>query len=510
MSDLLRLVQAHLLLSICAMIVALAIGLPIAILAARRPRIGAPILGLVSLLQTIPGLALLALFYPLLLFLGRATGLPIPALGFLPALLALALFALLPIIRNGVTAIRGVDPTLVEAADGLGMTGWQRLAKVELPLGAPVLLAGIRTATVWTIGTATLATTIGQPSLGDLIFSGLQTEDWRRVLTGCLAAAGLALTVDFLLGLIEGGLAQRRRWKVWTGAGLLLVAAIAALLPLGGRLPSDKGQTVVVGAKNFSEQYILAELIEMRLRAAGYRTERRDNLGSAIAYRALAAGDIDVYVDYSGTLWANVLGRTDTLPSAAMLQALQREMAGRDRVQLLGALGFENAYAFAMTRARATEMGIADLDDLARASGKLRLATDLEFQNRPEWQAVERLYRPQFREIRQYSPTFMYRALGDRSADAITAFSSDGRISEMQLITLPDPRRALPHYDAVLLLGPGIGNDPGIAAVLQSLVGSIPIDSMRAANWMVDRDADKTTPRQAAEWLDGKINRDRM
>ena len=147
-------------------------------------------LGLAGLVQTVPALALLALFYPALLILGQATGLAIPALGFLPALIALSLYALLPIVRNGVAALQGIDPGVIEAADGIGMTRAPAPRLVELPLGAPVILAGIRTASVWTIGAATLATTVGQPSLGDLIFSGLQTENWVRVLTGCAAAAG--------------------------------------------------------------------------------------------------------------------------------------------------------------------------------------------------------------------------------------------------------------------------------------------------------------------------------
>ena len=506
--DLLRLVQAHLFLSGCAILAAALIGLPVAILAARNRHIGAPLLGFISLMQTIPGLALLALFYPLLLFLARATGLPIPALGFLPALLALGVYALLPIVRNGVAAIRGIDPALIEAANGIGMTGRQRLLLVELPLGAPVILAGIRTAAVWTIGTATLATTIGQPSLGDLIFSGLQTEDWRRVLVGCMAAAALALLVDLMLALIEAGLRDRSRWRLGTGAALLFAAAAATFLPLSHQArgaDAAAGRVIVVGAKNFSEQYILAELMEARLHAAGYRTERRDNLGSAIAYRALAAGDIDVYVDYSGTLWANVLGRTDTPSAKAMLETLGNELARRDKVRLLGPLGFENAYAFAMTRTRAQSLGIANLDDLARASPGLRLATDLEFLNRPEWRAVQAQYHPHFGAPRPYSPTFIYRALGDGSADVITAFSSDGRISAMDLVTLADPRSALPHYDAVLLLAPRAARDARLVAALQPLIGRLGIATMREANWMVDRDAQKQTPKQAAAWLASRL-----
>lgn len=500
MHELPGLVQAHLVLSGAAVAIGVALGLPLAIWAANRDRVRGPLLIVLGLFQTIPGLALLALLYPMLLLLNRAAGLEIPALGFIPALIALSIYALLPIARNGVVAIRGIDPALIEAANGLGMTGRQRLLRVELPLGAPVILAGIRTAAVWTIGTATLATTIGQPSLGNLIFSGLQTEDWRRVLIGCAAAAVLAIVIDLLLALIESGLAQRSKWRVRAGSFLLAAGlAAAALFPLlaGGA----GGRTVVIGAKNFSEQYILAATLESRLRAAGYDVERRDDLGSAIAYRALAAGDIDAYVDYSGTLWTNVLGRTDVPPAAQMVKELTEELERRDRVRILGALGFENAYAFAMKRQRAQELGIASIDDLARNAARLRLASDLEFLNRPEWASVRDQYRIRFAESRSYSPTFMYRAIAEGSADVISAFSSDGRIASLDLLTLEDPRGALPSYDAVLLLSPRAAREPAIVEALEPLVGAIPIDRMRQANLMVDRDVDKRTPAEAARWL---------
>lgn len=499
-SELARLAQAHLFLSGCAVLAAILIGLPVAILAAHDRRVRAPLLGIISLLQTIPGLALLALFYPLLLLLARVSGWPIPALGFLPALLALGVYALLPIVRNGVAAIQGLDPALGEAADGLGMTKRQKLLLVELPLGAPVILAGIRIAAVWTIGTATLATTIGQPSLGDLIFSGLQTEDWQRVLIGCVAAAALAILVDTTLALVESGLAGRSRGRLGAGLATLIAALAMTLVPVQeGR--ASTGRLVVIGAKNFSEQYILAQLIEDRLRAAGYRTQRRDNLGSAIAYRALAAGDIGVYVDYAGTLWTNVLRRTDTPAVNVMLPTLEADLARRDKVRVLGPLGFENAYAFAMRRSRAKALGVRTLDDLARVAPRLRLGTDLEFLNRPEWQAVEARYHPAFRSMRPYSPTFMYRALADGSVDVISAFSSDGRIAAMDLITLGDPRGALPRYDALLLLTGRAAADPRLVAALRPLIGAIPIERMRGANWMVDRDENKRTPAQAARWL---------
>jgi len=256
----------------------------------------------------------------------------------------------------------------------------------------------------------------------------------------------------------------------------------------------------VIGAKNFSEQYILASAIERRLRAAGYRTERRDNLGSTIAYQALAAGDIDVYVDYSGTLWTNILQRTDIPPPEVMRAELAARLRARDGVLVFGALGFENAYALAMRRQRAEALGVRSLDDLTRAAPALQLGADLEFLTRPEWRSVQGRYALNFAGQRSYSPTFMYRAIADGSADVITAFSSDGRIAALDLVTLADPRRALPSYDALLLAAPG--TDRRAIAALTPLVGAIPVERMRQANLMVDRDVDKRTPEEAARWLD--------
>jgi osmoprotectant transport system permease protein len=500
LAELPDLLRAHLLVSGSAILIGVAMGLPLAIWAARSRRARTPLLGLAGLVQTVPALALLALFYPMLLILAQATGWPIPALGFLPALIALSLYALLPILRNGVAALQGVDPDVLEAADGLGMTRSQRLRIVELPLGAPVILAGIRTASVWTIGAATLATTVGQPSLGNLIFSGLQTENWIRVLVGCAAAAALALIVDGLLALVESGLARRSRRRVGIGLAALAAGLLAALLPTSAA--ETGGETIVVGAKNFSEQYILASVIERRLQVAGYRTARRDNLGSTVAYQALAAGDIDVYVDYSGTLWSNILQRQDRPAPEAMRAALAEALRARDGVRLLGPLGFENAYALAMRGRDAEARGIRSLDDLSRHAPRLQFGADLEFLTRPEWRSVRDTYRLRFAGQRSYSPTFMYRAVGDESVDVISAFSSDGRIAAQGLRVLTDLRRALPSYDAVLLLSPRRARDARLARTLAPLVGAIPVERMRRANLMVDRDEGKRTPAEAARWLD--------
>ena len=522
----------HVLLSAAALGLGVAISLPLTVAASRSAGVRWPVLGLASVIQTVPSLALLALFYPLLLGLSslcrHAFGFGFAALGFLPSLLALTLYSMLPILRNGVTAITGLDPAVLQAARGVGMTRRQRLWRVELPLAAPTIMAGVRTAAVWVIGTATLATPVGQTSLGNYIFSGLQVENWVWVLFGCGAAVALAIVTDQLLALVELGVARRKPPLAWLGVGLLIAGVVAA-----GSVPlASGGRTAyVVGAKNFSEQYILAALIADRIRSSadsgsgrtgsghnggaddgrpdgsgsevsGPGVVERTDLGSTIAFRALAANDLDVYVDYSGTLWTNILGRTDSVPRVQMLRDLHDELRRRYGVELLGALGFENAYALAMRSDRAAALGVRTIADLARVAPQLTLGGDLEFFARPEWRLLRERYGLTFHARRQYQPTFMYRALMSGEVDVITAFSSDGRIAADHLTVLEDPLHAIPPYDAVLLLSPRRATDPVLHSALAPLKDAIPITLMRTANYLVDRPSGKLSPAQSARWLE--------
>lgn len=498
---------AHVVLSAAALALGLLLSLPLALAARRRPGLRWAALAFAGGVQTVPSLALLALFYPLLLALSAATqalfGASFSALGFLPALLALTLYSMLPILRNAITGFAGLDPDVLEAARGVGMTDRQSLWIVEAPLAAPVIMAGVRTAAILVIGTATLATPVGQTSLGDYIFTGLQTENWVLVLFGCVAAVALAFVVDQLLGLVERGMALRDRRRVIVGIGALLVGAAAAIAPMiaGAAATGAAPRAYVIGAKNFSEQFILAEAMAARLRRDGANVTVRQGLGSAIAFRALASGDLDAYVDYSGTLWTNVLERTDTPPRAELTAEMTRLLRERYQVETLGSLGFENAYALAMRRARAEALGVRTIEDLARVAPQLTMGGDLEFFARPEWAKLRDTYGLHFRAQRQFQPTFMYRALSGGEADVISAFSSDGRIAADDLVVLGDPRGAIPPYDAVLLISPRRAHDRAFLDTLRPLIGAISPEHMRRANYAVDRDNDKQTPAQAAEGL---------
>jgi osmoprotectant transport system permease protein len=309
------------------------------------------------------------------------------------------------------------------------------------------------------------------------------------------------LITDQLLGLIESGVAMRRPRRVWVGVSLLFAGVAVAIVPTLSGGKSD----YVIGAKNFSEQYILAELMADRLRDAGFSAQGRVGLGSVIAFRALASSEIDAYVDYSGTVWANVMNRTDTPSRAAMLEEMGMWLREKQGVTLLGALGFENAYALAMRRDRAEALGIRSMTDLARQAPQLSLGADFEFLDRPEWQVLSERYGIRFREQRQFQPTFMYRAVASAEVDVISAFSSDGRIAAYDLVVLTDPLQAVLPYDAILMLSPARASDAALKRALLPLVGAIPIDAMREANQRVDRDTDKLSPAAAARWLNERI-----
>jgi osmoprotectant transport system permease protein len=496
---------SHVLESLTALALGLGISLPVAIASARRPVLRATLLAAASVVQTIPGLALLALFYPLLLALSalseRVFGAGFSALGFLPSVLALALYSMLPVVRNTVTGLHGVDPRLRDAARVIGMTPGQSLREIELPLALPVIMAGIRTAAVWVIGTATLATPIGQTSLGNYIFTGLQTQNWVFVAFGCVAAAVLALAVDQLLALMQAGLSRQSRARVALGALGILAIVVGALAPSLVRSQA----TYVIGAKTFTEQYLLAALIEQRLQAAGLTASRRQGLGSNVLFDALAANEIDVAVDYSGTLWANYMHRSDVLPREAVLKELSQWLQTTHGIHMLGGLGFENAYALAMLRKKAQALGVRTIADLARHAGELTIAGDYEFFARPEWASLTKAYGLQFRSDRQMQPEFMYPAVASGQVDVISAYTSDGQIAKFDLVVLDDPRHAIPPYDAILLLSPRRARDEKLIAALMPLVGAIPVAAMRDANARASNG--DTSADAVARWLGEQIQR---
>ena len=474
---------AHLQLTLLGLLASSAVSLPLGLTITRMGWLERPVLAAAAVIQTVPSLALLAIMVPTL------AALNLQSIGFFPAFIGLTLYGVLPILRNTVTGIAGVDDALIDAAKAVGMTPGQQLRRVELPIAMPVIIAGLRTATVWTVGIATLSTPVGATSLGNYIFSGLQTRNHAAVLVGCVAAAVLALVLDGLVKGLESSIRRRRprqfRSLLAVLAGLYLYTGFTlatALLPNGP-------QPVTIGAKGFTEQYILAQILGQQIEHETGRTAtQRQSLGSMVAFDALVAGDIDTYVDYTGTLWANVMGRTTVgIDRAQVLAEVRTFLAEQHGIQVVATLGFENAYAVAARAQDAETLQLTRISDLIPLASTLSMGGDFEFFSRPEWFAIQDIYGLEFEEQRTMEAALMYQAVAGGAVDLISAYTSDGRISAYDLRVLEDDRFAVPPYDAVILASTRLAQEwPDVLRALSDLAGTIDVNEMRRMNLEVD------------------------
>lgn len=478
----------HIALSLGALVVGTLISIPTGIWASRHPKVEHSALALASIIQTIPALALLAVMV-------FVTG-----IGWIPALIALILYSVLPTLRNTITGLHSVDPACIEAARGVGMTDRQMLIMVQLPLAMPTILAGVRTASVWVVGMATIAQPVGATSLGNYIFTGLQTSNYVAILFGCIFSALLALVLDGLfLGLEHAARRRSLRAAVIVASGLAAVALSPVALSLwdagsdvvaaqaSGTTSDDKDvPPIVVGGKAFTEQHILIEVLDDRLRAAGLETKLREGLGSTLLFQALEQGGVDCYVDYTGTILATIMKQGQSDSAAETMVDVAAYLKQQRGIICLGPLGFDNSYVFAMRRTDAEQRGIRTLEDLARQAGELKAGADVEFFARDEWRSVQSAYGLNFDKKITMDATLMYNAIAAGKLDVIAAYSTDGRIAANDLVVLEDPRRALPPYDAILLVTPRVARNQRAMSALRPLINGISTETMREANMTVD------------------------
>lgn len=479
-SALLDALLRHVVIVAASTTIAIAAGLPLGVLAVRRPRLGAPLLGLASVAQTIPSLALLGFL------------IPIPYVGGIgprAAIVALVFYGLLPIVQTTAAGLRSIDRSILEAADALGMMPRQRLWRVELPLALPSIVAGIRVATVAGIGTATIAAAIGAGGLGHYIFRGLAMVDSTVILAGAIPIALLAIAADALLATIGRSLrpetppAARRRLLIPLGTAAAI--AVAALSwPGGGDRP------VVVGSKAFTEQVILGELVAQTLEAAGLPVERRLNLGGTfICDRALAAGEIDVYVEYTGTALAAIFREPVQHDPQAVLALVREHYAASGRT-VLEPLGFDNTFAILVRRDAAEQLGLVTIGDLVRVSDRFQPGFGYEFVEREDgWAGLSQAYGLRFTKPPQTMDLGLtYQALARGEVDVIAGDRTAGLIDALDLVVLEDDRRYFPPYEAApVVFTPTLMREPRLGDALRALGGAISADEMRRMNDAVDR-----------------------
>jgi osmoprotectant transport system substrate-binding protein/osmoprotectant transport system permease protein len=483
--ELLDFTAAHLDLVGEAILIAVALGVPLGIAASRSRLAERSILIVANVLQTIPSLALLGVL--LTLFRGQ--------IGKPPALAALVVYSLLPIIKNTILGLKGVDRGVAEAALGMGMTPLQRLTLVELPLAVPVLLGGVRVAAVASVGMATIAAAIGAKGLGSYIFRGISLSDTRLILLGSIPAALLALACDAALGELERFLDPTRARRSPL-RDCLTMAATAGLVALGlygswGELGgSPRSSTVVIGSKDSAEPVILGHMLADLVEAHTPLTaDRRLNLGgSLICFNALKRGGLDAYVEYTGTALTTILKQPPDNDPALVRERVTVLMA-RDGIDALKPLGFENTFAILMRRKQAEELGIRKISDLARHAGTLRAGFGPEFMNRPDgYPGLVNAYGLNLAIApREMDRNLLYGAIAQGTLDVAAGDSTDGRVASLDLVQLEDDRRFFPPYEAVVLARSEIlDRYPRLEAALLKLSGRINAATMRRLNNEVD------------------------
>ena len=476
----------HLFLVLVATLAATLVGIPVGILLTRRPAFSKPVLATANILQTIPSLALFGFLIPLLGSYG---------IGRVPAIIALFLYSLLPIIRNTFTGISGVDPAVREAARGMGMTDWQMLTQVELPLALNVIIAGVRVATVISVGTATIAAAIGAGGLGMYIFRGLRMNDNTLILAGALPAALMALAADFALGGVEKALTPGRTARAGKIGKVAFATAAVALLAVTVFFAASHARLaapgrVVVGSKDFTEQVILGEIVAQVIEAStGLAVERQFELGGDLCHRALLAGTMDVYVEYTGTAFTAILKHQPISDPSVVYQQTKQEYASAFNLVWLEPLGFNNTFAILVRGDDARRLNHKTISDAARYASGWRAGYGQDFKSREDgYPGFARTYGLKFAEPpREMDLALTYRALAGGQVDLIAGNSTDGLIVKLNLHQLADDRQYFPPYEAApVARKETLDRYPQLADAINSLAGKLTDAEMRRLNYAVD------------------------
>ncbi|AXF57828.1 ABC transporter permease subunit [Salicibibacter kimchii] len=469
--------------SFLSLLCAILIAVPLGIALTRTRRLAEPVIGVAAVLQTIPSLALLGF---MIIFIG---------IGTVPAIIALTVYALLPILRNTYTGIHGIDPAIKEAATGMGMSSARRLRKVELPMAVPIVMAGIRTSMVLIIGTATLAALIGAGGLGDLIMTGIQRADQSYILLGAIPAAILALLFDFVLRWTERA---KRSFMTFT-----IVMASAFLIVIAPVLVPAQQQDIVVGGKLEAEPEILANMYKHVIEEnTDLNVDVQAGLGGTdIVFDALLVGDIDIYPEFTGTAYVDLLGEDPSgMNEEEVYEATKEGIEEEHALVYLEPMAYNNTYALAVSQATEEAYGVETISDLEPYQNELTAGFTFEFLDRPDdgYEALVDTYGLEFADVNGLDPGLRSQAIEEGEVDVIDAYSTDAYLVEYDMMVLEDNEALFPPYQgAPLMREEVLADHPELEGILNTLAGEISDEDMQEMNYLVDYE--DTDPEEVAE-----------
>jgi osmoprotectant transport system permease protein len=499
----LSLTKDHIILTTIAVALAVLIGVPLGILISYFRKSSDAVLASANVVQAIPSMALLGLAIP---FLG---------IGSLPAVVIVILYSLLPIIKNTYTGITSIDKDTLESATAIGLTRLQILFKIRIPLALPIIMAGVRISSVTAVGLMTMASFIGAGGLGFLIFSGISTTNNGQILAGAIPAAILALIVDFIFGLIEklvtpislqvsGSYTKeivkrsRKTQKIILGTVGTLLAVMLVSNWIGNLDKSEK--SIIIGGKDYTEQFVvvhlMSDLIEDR---TDIDVIRKDNLGGTqVLFGATKTGDVDLYLDYTGTIYGDTLGYSPNSDMEEVYNISKNDLKEQFDIDLLKQFAFNNTYILAVRPDTADQYNLSTVTDLARVANKLTIGSSLEFLNREDGIiGLKDHYGFTFGNEVGINGANKYLAIDNGETDVTDAFSTDGLLRKYELVELEDDKNFFPPYFAVPLLRSGLLDEyPEIEDVLNELGDVLTNEVMVELNYQVDEL--QRQPRQVA------------
>ena len=479
----LNLTVEHILISLLAISIASVLGIILGIIISEYRRFSGLILGIVNILYTIPSIALLGFF------------ITITGVGNTTALIALIIYALLPIIRSTYTGIVNINPLIIEASEGMGSTKLQQLFKVKLPLALPVLMSGIRNMVTMTIALAGIASFVGAGGLGVAIYRGITTNNSAMTFLGSLLIALLALIFDFILGIIEKRLTNHKKTKYKVNFKLIILGLFIIIFGTYFSLNSKKDKAINIATKPMTEGYILGQMLtELIEQDTDLKVNMTTGVGGGTSniHPAIVKGEFDLYPEYTGTSWEAVLKKEDSYDESKF-DELQKEYKEKYNLEYVNLYGFNNTYGLAVNKDIAEKYNLKTYSDLAKVSNNLIFGAEYDFFEREDgYKELQKVYNVDFKKKIDMDIGLKYQAMKDKKIDVMVIFTTDGQLAISDVVVLEDDKKMYPSYRAGTVVRSEIlSKYPELKAVLEKLNNILDDKTMADLNYQVESEGKK-------------------
>lgn len=465
----------HLTISGISIIISIILGLLIGIIISQYDKSSKTILSIINFIYTIPSISMLGFLIPL------------SGIGNTTAIIALSIYALLPMVRSTYTGIKNIDEKLIEASKGMGSTEFQTLTKIKLPLAFPVIMSAIKNMATMTIALTGIASFIGAGGLGVAIYRGITTNNTAMTITGSLIIAMLALLIDFILERIEKFILKRKKLK---NKKPIIIIVLLAIIVLIFSLFNAKDTKVKIATKPMTEQYIMGEMLKILVEnKTDLNVELTQGVGGGTSniQPAMESGEFDLYPEYTATGWNQVL-KKDGFFDNSMLKELKDEYKEKYDFDWIGEYGFNNTYSLAIRNDLAKKYDINTFSDLAKISNKLTFAAEYDFFEREDgYEKLKKAYDFNFKKTVDLDIGLKYDAINSKKVDCMVIFTTDGQLEESDVKVLKDDKNFYPSYKCInVVRNDIIKKHPELKEILLSLNNKIDDEMMAKMNYKVE------------------------